>query len=175
MGIGEHSQDMADVTFASPVKWSPPRFPGFAMSMRSLAIATILLAALGLAWQKREQLQTWLRAAPALSTSAPSLSDPLVATRPEAEGATSTSARSRPGGLRKCVKGQQVSYTNVECPPGHQELTVTTAPVNVLPATPVSKPAESSSGPSALHKALDLTRDDTLRERVIERAVNGGR
>lgn len=145
------------------------------MSLRSLAIATILLAVLGLAWQKQEQLQAWLGGARASSTWAPSLSDPLVATRPTAEGATPTSATSRPGGLRKCVKGQQVSYTNVECPPGHQELAVTAAPVNVLPATPVSKPAESSSGPSSLHKALDLTRDDTLRERAIERAVNGSR
>ncbi|WP_457443287.1 hypothetical protein [Roseateles sp. P5_E4] len=163
------------MTFASPVKWSPPRFPGSAMSLRSLAIATILLAALGLVWQKQEQLQAWLGAARASSTSAPSLGEPLVAARPAADAATSTSARSRPAGLRKCVKGQQVSYTNVECPPGHQELAVTAAPVNVLPATPVSKPAESSSGPSSLHKALDLTRDDTLRERAIERAVNGNR
>jgi len=145
------------------------------MSLRSLAIATILFAALGLIWQKREQLQVWLEAVRASSTSAPSFGDPLVTTRPAAEGATPTSARSRPGGLRKCVKGQQISYTNVECPPGHQELAVTAAPVNVLPATPVSKPAESSSGPSSLHKALDLTRDDTLRERAIERAVNGSR
>jgi len=88
----------------------------------------------------------------------------LVAARPAADAATSTSARSRPAGLRECVKGQQVSYTNVECSPGHQELAVTAAPVNALPATPVSKPAESSSGPFSLHKALDLTRDDTLRE-----------
>ena len=139
------------------------------MSLRGLVIATILLAALGLAWQKREQLQAWLGSAPNLVASVPGPGEPSAGTRPAA------APQSRPGGLRKCVKGQQISYTNVECPPGHQEQAVAAAPVNVLPATPVSKPAEASSGPSSLHKALDLTRDDTLRERAIERAVNGNR
>ncbi|MDR7268201.1 hypothetical protein J2X20_000830 [Pelomonas saccharophila] len=89
--------------------------------------------------------------------------------------ATSSRAPSqfKRGDLRKCVKGQQVSYSNVECPPGYQEQAVTAAPVNVLPATPVSKPATAGSGPSALHKALDMTRDDGLKDKLIERAVEG--
>ena len=83
---------------------------------------------------------------------------------------SSTSSKFKSGELRKCVKGQQVSYSNVECPAGSQELAVS-ASVNVVPATPVSKPEEASSGPSALHKALGITRDDTLKDKMIERAV----
>lgn len=134
------------------------------MSIRGLVIALFVLAAIGLGWQQREPLQAWLgRSAAQLQA----LAEPAAESRPVA------GAGARPGGLRKCVKGQQVSYTNVECPPGHSEQAVAAAPVTVLPATPVAKPAAASSGPSSLHKALDLTRDDTLKEKAIERAVNG--
>ena len=81
------------------------------------------------------------------------------------------------GALRKCVRGQQVSYTNVACPAGSREEAVADAPVNVLPATPVARvappQAPGSSAPSSLHQALDLTRDDKLRDRIMERAIEG--
>jgi hypothetical protein len=133
------------------------------MSIRGLVIALLLVGALGLAWQQREPLQAWL------GTSASKVQS-------VAEAATSSSpagdaAKARPGGLRKCVKGQEISYTNAECPPGYRDLAVTAGSVTVLPATPVPKPEEASSGPSALHKALGVTRDDTLKDKIIERAV----
>ena len=140
------------------------------MSLRGLVVAATLLAAAALAWQKREQLQAWAGQAPTLATLVPTSSEPSAGARPGADG-----AKPRPGGLRKCVKGQQVAYTNVECPPGYQDQAVTAAPVNVLPATPVSKPVASSSAPSALHQALDITRDDKLRDKLMERAVEGSR
>jgi hypothetical protein len=142
------------------------------MSIRGLIVVLLLAAALGLAWQKREPLQAWAGSASLPATPGISFNE----ARPAADAAMPTGAsRFRSGDLRKCVNGQQVSYSNVECPPGHKEQAVTAAPVTVLPATPVSKPAAASSGPSSLHKALDLTRDDTLREKAIERAVNGSR
>jgi hypothetical protein len=138
------------------------------MSLRGLIIVLLLASALGLAWQKREPLQAWAGSASLPPAPNISFNEP----RPVSDAAAS---KFRPGDLRKCVNGQQVSYSNVECPPGHKEQAVTAAPVTVLPATPVAKPAAASSGPSSLHKALDLTRDDTLRERAIERAVGGAR
>jgi type IV pilus biogenesis protein CpaD/CtpE len=135
------------------------------MSIRGLVILLLLLAALGLGWQQRQRLQGWMDSAQAAAGPAPS--------PPVADGAApKTASKFKSGELRKCVKGQQVSYANVDCPPGHQEQAVT-AQVNVVAATPVAKPAAAGSGPSSLHKALDMTRDDTLREKAIERAVDG--
>lgn len=134
------------------------------MSIRGLVIALLLVGALGLAWQQREPLQAWLGASAA---KVQSLADASSSATPAGD------AKARPGGLRKCVKGQEISYTNAECPPGYRDLPVTAGSVTVLPATPVAKPAAASSGPSALHKALDITRDDTLKEKVVERAIDG--
>lgn len=137
------------------------------MSIRGLVALMFLLAAIGLGWQQREQLQAWagsatLPAAPGLSFKEP---------QPAPKG----SSKFRSGELRKCVNGQQVSYANVECPPGAKEQAVTGGAVTVVPGTPVAKPAAAGSGPSALHKALDITRDDTLHEKLMERQIEGPR
>lgn len=129
------------------------------MSIRGLVIGLLLAAVLGLAWQQREPLQAWLGSSAARVQR---LAD-----------APSPGAPAGAGGLRKCVKGQETLYTNDKCPSGYRDLAVTAGAVTVLPATPVPKPATASSGPSSLHKALDLTRDDTLRDKAIERAVEG--
>lgn len=144
------------------------------MSIRGLIIALLLSAALGLAWHQRAPLQAW--AGSASLPSVPSLggNEPprLTADATAPKGAS----KFRSGDLRKCVNGQQVAYSNVECPPGSKEQAVTAAAVTVLPATPVSKPSVPSSAPAALRTALDVEhRGDTLTDKAIERAVNGGR
>lgn len=142
------------------------------MSLRRFIAVMFLLAAVGLVWQKRDQLQAWAGSASLPSAPRISFNEP----GPTADAAAPKAAsKFRSGDLRKCVNGQQVSYTNTECPPGHKEQAVAAAPVTVLPATPVSKPAQPSSAPSSLHQALDLTRDDTLRDRIMERAINEAR
>lgn len=118
------------------------------MSLRAIVIAVASLAALVLAWQKREPLQAWVASA-------------QTAAAPAAP-------------LRKCVKGQQVAYTNAACPPGHKEQAVTAAPVNVLPATPVPEAAPASSAP-LLHQALDVKQEPTLKDKMMERAIDGVR
>lgn len=137
------------------------------MSIRGLVAVLFLLAAIGLGWQQRQRLQAW--AGSATLPAAPSLSFNEPQPTPKA------SSKFRAGELRKCVKGQQVSYSNVECPLGAKELAVTAGAVTVVPSTPAPKSAAASSGPSALHKALDITRDDTLHEKIMERQIEGSR
>ena len=119
------------------------------MAIRTVAVVAVCLAALAMAWLKREPLQAWV-------------------------GAMHTATAPAAGPLRKCVNGQQVSYTNAQCPAGHKEQAVTAAPVNVLPATPVRKAAEASSAP-LLHQALDIRQEATLKDKVMERAIDGAR
>jgi len=119
------------------------------MALRGLVIAAACLAALVFAWQKREPVQAWV-------------------------GSVQTAAAPAAAPLRKCVKGQQVSYTNADCPAGHKEQAVTAAPVNVLPATPVRKAVSASSAP-LLHQALDVKQEATLKDKMMERAIDGVR
>lgn len=133
------------------------------MSIRGLIIALFVVAALGLAWQQRAPLQAWLGAS---ATRVEQLSR-----SPGDAGAP----KDQPGGLRKCVKGAEVTYTNARCPAGYAEQAVSGGAVTVVPGTPVPKPAAAGSGPSSLHKALDITRDDALRDKIMERQIEGAR
>lgn len=117
------------------------------MALRGLVIAAACLAACVVAWQQREPLQAWV-------------------------GSAQPVAAAAAGPLRKCVNGQQVSYTNAQCPPGRKEQPVTAPPVNVLPATPVPKVASASSAP-LLHQALDIKQEATLKDKMMERAIDG--
>lgn len=134
------------------------------MSLRGLVVVAAVLSALGLAWHQRDRLK---------ASVAP---EPVVVISPGG-GEPAASTTSKPGALRKCVKGQQVSYSNVECPVGAREQAVTAAPVNVVPATPVARSADpkapGSSAPSALHEAMGLTRDDQLADKIRQRAIDG--
>lgn len=134
------------------------------MSIRGLIIALFVLAAVGLAWQQRGPLQAWFGASAArveqLSRSAPEGSAPKG---------------QQPGGLRKCVKGQEVSYTNAKCPGGFAEQAVTGGTVTVVPATPVPQASDAASSTPALHRALDVKRDDTLHDKIMQRQIEGPR
>ena len=132
------------------------------MSIRGLIIGLVLLGVVGGAWHERERLQSWAAGAKL----------------PAGSGSTSSTAAPQAAGggeLRKCVKDGQVTYANVDCPAGSQAQGVTGGTVTVVPGTPVPKPAAASSGQSALHKALDVTRDDSLRDKMVERQIEGAR
>lgn len=123
------------------------------MSLRTVMVAAVLLAVALLAWQKREPLQAW------------------------AKGLGSASGGRPAGELRKCVNGGQVVYTDAACPPGNRAEAVQGGTVTVVPATPApaARPSDAASGPSALHRALDITRDDRLHEKIMERQIEGPR
>lgn len=133
------------------------------MSIRGLIAVCLLIAVLGAGWHERARLQAWMRAATEQSLPQP------------ASDATAPSGSAKSGPLRKCVKGGEVTYSNVECPAGAQVKAVTGGTVTVVAAPPSPKPSEAASGPTALHKALDITRDDTLRDKIMQRQIEGPR
>jgi hypothetical protein len=84
---------------------------------------------------------------------------------------------SPPGVLRKCVRGDRVTYSNLTCPEGFRERTVSDDKLTVVPAPATAKPpaktatAETRPG-RALQGALDVQADEKLRQRMIDRAVD---
>ena len=82
--------------------------------------------------------------------------------------------------MRKCVRGDQISYSNLTCPAGFRERPIKAEPVTVVPAVRVpATPAAAAppgqapgpSNPRSLRDALDLKPDEQLRQRMIDRAV----
>jgi len=106
-------------------------------------------------------------------------------------------AQSAPGALRKCVRGERISYSNLGCPEGWREQAVARGQVNVIAAPPspsahrtatTTTPGSPQPGAApgaqgrpgapgaqeALRQSVDLRRDEALRERQVERVIDGG-
>jgi hypothetical protein len=57
---------------------------------------------------------------------------------------------------RKCKRGNEVLYTNDNCPAGSQEQAVKGGSLSVLPAAPmVASPASAAPEPSMMEKRID--------------------
>jgi hypothetical protein len=78
------------------------------------------------------------------------------------------------GGLRKCVSGAQITYTDEVCPAGSREMPISSGNVTVVPATrgapaaDADKSAKAASGEPARNKE-DLNMRDKRVEQVINR------
>lgn len=80
------------------------------------------------------------------------------------------------GALRKCVRGNETSYTDVSCPPGFKEKPVDNSRVSVVSGGETAKQATTpalSNPRKTLRDALDLSDDEHLRDKAIDRAVSG--
>ncbi len=146
------------------------------MAVRWFFYVIFVLVGVSFAWGKRHWIAEFVSPPPPpkpIVFDNGSVRDSAPAPAPAAEV-----TKFPPGTLRKCVRGQQVSYSNISCPPGHKESAVGGTQLTVLPAppgAPATRAAASGNGQSRLHEALDLTRDERLRERMIEKAIDGAR
>lgn len=93
-----------------------------------------------------------------------------------AKSAASTSAQydPPPGVMRKCVRGRELLYTDQPCPKGSSAEGVTGGNVTVLQGgiVPTEKARPATSGQKTLRDALDVSGNDNIKEKMIERAVN---
>jgi hypothetical protein len=144
------------------------------MTFRTFFITLAVLIALGAAWSKRQAIEAMLSPPPPPAKAIQF--DNGTVRQYGTSSASSAQPQITAGGMRKCFKGGQVSYTNLECPPGATEKPVAGPPVNVLPAQAGAKPNEpSGAGKSkaTLRDALDLERDGNLKDRMMERVIDG--
>ena len=81
------------------------------------------------------------------------------------------------GELRKCVRKAEVTYTNFACPKGFTEQAVKSDRLTVLESGVARSAAPAKADPDArktLHDALDISEDRDIRERIMQRAAEGG-
>lgn len=88
-----------------------------------------------------------------------------------------SSTAQSPNGLKKCVQGSQVIYTDTNCPVGFKDSHITTGNVTILPSvTPSTSSASPTSshtaneldGQKRLHKALDLQSENKIQRKDID-------
>lgn len=109
---------------------------------------------------------------PALPSLGTAADGPVAAPRPSA-GAQST------GGLRKCVGGGTVVYTDGACPAGTRAQAVSGGTVTVMPAPPAPAVAAPPDAPASRASTIrDLVMkpgEKTIQEMAAERAMSGAR
>ena len=149
------------------------------MELKNIAIgfAVVLLAAA--AWECRdaEVVQAWMRPP---SKPVPIVFDNGTVRRYEAasqpEGVAAALSR-RADGLKKCRRGDETIYTNFECPPGSKPAALAGGTVTVVTGTETPKPrlaASPGTGQSTLRDALDLSGNENLRDKRMERLIEHG-
>jgi len=79
-----------------------------------------------------------------------------------------------PGVIKKCLRGKEVSYTDQACPSDAKVAPVTGGNVTSVGGTKAKTERSSAiePGPKALRDALDLSGNQNLREKMMERVIN---
>ena len=144
------------------------------MTLRAIFWLALALIAASAAWRYRDALTG--------GTAPPPPSKPFEfdngTLREYAPPASGGQAAAAAGTMRKCVRGNEVLYTNFACAAGYREKPIAADRVNVLPSVGAARPAVPpgaapgvSAGPALLRDKLDLSQDARLREKAMERAV----
>jgi hypothetical protein len=87
--------------------------------------------------------------------------------------ASGSTPEDAPGKLRKCLRGTKVIYTDQTCPTGMKAEAVTGGNVTVLESsTPKSTTqATPQEGRRTLRDALDVSGNDNIKDKMMERAI----
>lgn len=145
--------------------------------MKKLLFVALAAIGLSIAWNKRADLQR-LVASPPPPPKAIQFDNGTVRQSGSASSpAPSATSSFQPGVLRKCLKGHEVQYTNIGCPPGFKEAAVAGPPVTVL-GSDAPRPAAAgsqASGRARLENALGLSTDKGLKDRIMQRQIDEAR
>lgn len=147
------------------------------LSLRGLTLSAAVLIALSAAWSQRHVFKNWLTPA-GPPPKAIAFDNGTVRQYGPPSDSTGASPQFMPGALRKCYRGQQVSYTDLECPPGFKEKAVAGPPVTVVASQVPAKPAagttaDATKARTTLRDALDVSHNDNLRQQMVQRVVDG--
>jgi hypothetical protein len=78
-----------------------------------------------------------------------------------------------PGAMRKCVRKQEILYTDKTCPAGTMFASVQGGAVNVVESNSVPKEkTKSDQGRDSLRDALYVSGNANIKEKMMERAIN---
>ena len=150
--------------------------------LRTVLIMVVLVVLVSVGWRHRNDawVQGLLRPpepAKVIQFDNGSVRDtlPRVAEDAASAAAHALALKNLPGTLHKRVRKSQVMYTDQPCPTGFTVEPVSGNTVTVLEGSaPKSNPAKAapSDARKTLHDALDLSGNENLKDKMLERATN---
>jgi hypothetical protein len=144
-------------------------------AMKFILIAVAVIVGATAAWRFRSEISNWVQ--DKSGTAKPFVFDNGSNKSQESVAATNGAPRqsaTQPGAMKKCVRGEETTYTNFACPPGFNEKGVASDRLTVLThqAVPAVSPQAASSAPkNGLKDALGMNQDDRLKDRMMDRAI----
>lgn len=142
--------------------------------MKTLLFVALAAVGLSIAWNKRAELQRLVAPPPPPPKAIQFDNGTVRQGGPASAPAAGTTSSFPPGAMRKCLKGREVQYTNIGCPPGFKEAAVAGPPVTVL-GSDAPRPAAAASeakGRARLESALGLSADKGLKDRIMQRTID---
>lgn len=149
--------------------------------LRYVLIMLVLVVLVSVGWRHRNDawVQGLLRpAAPvkAIQFDNGSVRAPLPYADEDGNAAAQQQAQNNlPGILKKCVRKSKVVYTDQPCPDGFSAERVSGDKVTVMESgakPPNPTQAAPADARKTLHDALDLSGNENLKDKMMERAIN---
>jgi hypothetical protein len=149
------------------------------MGKKTFLLVSLFVSAAGALWYFKDAPP--VRSATASVSASASNAATKLGLSDIASGAVSASnPTSNAGGLRKCVKGESVSYVDTPCPPGSKEQSIRK---DLLTVVPSQAPAQAGSQDAAKNAALPNQpktvlemlappeNGESLKEKMMNRAI----
>ena len=149
------------------------------MSTKSFLLVSLVIGTAGALWYFKDAPSVRI-ATSNVSATAASVSAKLGLNDTASSGVNASAAPSNAGGLRKCVKGDAVSYVDTPCPPGSKEQSIRKDLVTVVPAQApaqtgtqdAEKNAPQTNQPKTVLEMLaPPEKGESLKEKMMNRAV----
>jgi hypothetical protein len=149
------------------------------MGTKSVLLFSLVIGAVGALWYFKDAPS--VRSATSnISAIATNVSAKLGLNDSASSGVNASAASSNAGGLRKCVRGDAVSYVDTPCPPGSKEQSIRKDLVTVVPA---QAPAQANTADTTrnagqterpktvLEMLAPPEKGESLKEKMMNRAV----
>jgi hypothetical protein len=147
---------------------------------RYFAVVLVVVVAGNVAWIHRNDdwIQKFIRPDGAAKVDIrfdnASIRDAVVILGQPPSTSSNRAVENTPGTMKKCLLGREVVYTDQPCPAGATVAAVNGGNVTLLDA---NKPKKDERSPSqdrntSLRDALDLSGNENIREKMMERAIN---
>lgn len=149
------------------------------MGTKSFLLGSLVIGAVGALWYFKD-VPSVRSATSNISATATNVSAKLGLNDTASSGVNASAAPSNAGGLRKCVKGDAVSYVDTPCPPGSKEQSIRKDLVTVVPAQASAQtnaadatrnPGQTERPKTVLEMLAPPEKGESLKEKMMNRAV----
>ena len=149
------------------------------MGTKTLLLVSLVIGTAGALWYFKD-VPSVRSATSNVSAIATNVSAKLGVNDSASSGVSASAAPSNASGLRKCVRGESVSYVDTPCPPGSKEQSIRKDLVTVVPgqapaqahtADTTRNAGQAERPKTVLEMLAPPEKGESLKEKMMNRAV----